>query len=287
VLAWRALTRRVKLSELLLGIEGLALLRGVITGSDEDAATRVADMGRILDDAPSLSAATSFPERSVEEGYAGWSTTYDRGDNPLIALEETVLLPLLRGLPARRALDAACGTGRVSAHLAEAGHAVVGVDMTPEMLELARAKVPDAQFLLGRLEDLPVDDAAFDLAVCCLALDHCNDIGAPIAELARAVRRGGRVILTDIHPAMIHLGGQAAYVDEDGAWGFVRGHPHLHSDYLRAFAASRLTVDELLEPPPNRTWFEWQQAAWTHAPEAFMQAFGGIPAAIVWSLVKG
>jgi ubiquinone/menaquinone biosynthesis C-methylase UbiE len=286
VVAWRALTRRAKLSELLLGIEGLALLRGAIAGSDEHAAARVTDIARIVDDASSLSTETTFPERSVEEGYAGWSTTYDRGDNPLIQLEETVLLPLLRAVPPGRALDAACGTGRVSAHLADAGHSVVGVDLTPAMIELARVKVPAAEFVLGRLEALPIDDAAFDLAVCCLALDHCADMGPPIAELARAVRPGGRVILTDIHPSMVQLGGQAAYVSADGVWGFVRAHPHLHSDYLRAFAASGLTVDELLEPPPNRRWFEWQQAAWTHEPEAFVQAFEGIPAAIVWSLVK-
>jgi hypothetical protein len=95
------------------------------------------------------------------------------------------------------------------------------------------------------------------------------------------------VILADIHPSMVQLGGQAAFVDEGGLWGFVRAHPHLHSDYLRAFAASGLTVDELLEPTPNRLWFEWQLAAWTHAAEAFVQAFQGIPAAIVWSLLKG
>jgi SAM-dependent methyltransferase len=174
----------------------------------------------------------------------------------------------------------------VSEHLAEAGHSVVGVDLTPEMLELARAKVPGGEFVLGRLEALPVDDGAFDLAVCCLALDHCADIGPPVAEIARAVRPGGRVILTDIHPSMVQLGGQAAYVNADGVWGFVRAHPHLHGDYLRAFAASGLTVDELIEPPPNRLWFEWQLAAWTHEPEAFLQAFEGIPAAIVWSLVR-
>jgi SAM-dependent methyltransferase len=287
VVAWRALTRRAKLSELLLGIEGLALLRGVVSGSDEQAGARVADIGRIVDDASSLATETTFPERSVEEGYAGWSTTYDRRDNPLIQLEETVLLPLLRALPAGHALDAACGTGRVSAHLADAGQSVVGVDLTPEMLELAREKVPAGEFVLGRLEALPVEDAAFDVAVCCLALDHLTDIGPAIAELARAVRPGGRVILTDIHPSMVQLGGQAAFVDEAGVWGFVRAHPHLHGDYLRAFAASGLTVDELLEPPPNHLWFEWQLAAWTHAPEAFVQAFEGIPAAIVWSLMRG
>lgn len=245
--------------DLIAGIEGLALLRGVIAGA--------------------------LPERSVHHGYADWSKTYDLPGNPLIHLEETVLLPLLAALPAGRALDAACGTGRVSAHLAAAGHDVLGVDTTPAMLERARTKVPGARFVEGRLEALPVDDASFDLAVCALALDHATEIGPALGELARAVRPGGRVIVTDIHPSMVHLGGQAAYVDEDGAWAFVRAHPHLHSDFLRAFAASGLDVDELFEPLPDEGWFE-MQTPWTLAPDAFRRAFEGIPAAIVWSLVR-
>ncbi len=252
--------RRAGTDDLITGIEGLALLRGVIPAA--------------------------IPERSVHDGYADWSKTYDVPGNPLVHLEETILLPLLAGLAPGRALDAACGTGRVSARLAAAGHEVLGVDTTPEMLELARAKVPEARFVDGRLEALPVEDASFDLAVCSLALDHVADIGPPIAELARAVRPGGRVILTDIHPCMVHLGGQAAFPDEDGAWAFVRAHPHLHSDYLRAFAASGLDVDELFEPPPDRSWFELQTLVWTEAPDAFRRAYEGIPAAIVWSLVR-
>jgi SAM-dependent methyltransferase len=245
--------------DLIAGIEGLALLRYVIAGA--------------------------LPERSVHDGYADWAKTYDEPGNPLIHLEETALLPLIAALPAGRALDAACGTGRVSAHLAAAGHDVLGVDTTPEMLERARAKVPGAQFVDGRLEALPVDDASFDLAICSLALDHCSEAGPAIGELARAVRPGGRVILTDIHPCMVQLGGQAAYRDEDGAWAFVRAHPHLHSDFMRAFAASGLDVDELVEPLPDQSWFE-MQVPWTLTPDAFRRAYEGIPAAIVWSLVK-
>jgi SAM-dependent methyltransferase len=251
---------RDRTDDLITGIEGLAVLRGVI--------------------------AASLPERSVHDGYADWSKTYDVPGNPLIHLEESVLLPLLAALPVGRALDAACGTGRVSEHLAAAGHDVLGVDTTPAMLERARAKVPGARFAEGQLEELPVKDASFDLGVCCLALDHCADVRAPITELARAVRPGGRVIITDIHPCMVHLGGQAAYVDEDGSWAFVRAQPHLHSDYLGAFALSGLDVDELFEPAPDQSWFEMQTVAWSHTPDAFRRAYEGIPAAIVWSLVR-
>ena len=278
--------RRTTVRELIFGIQGLALLRGFIAGSDEDAAARIGEITRVAtvhDD--ELSTAIEFPERSAQHGYAQWSKTYDDPGNPLIHLEETVLWPLLDSLPAGRALDAGCGTGRVTARLAAAGHDVVGVDQSAEMLELARGKVPGADLRVGRLEALPVDHSSYDLVTCSLALDHCAQLDAPIAELARAARPGGRVIITDLHPFMVLLGGQAAYPDEDG-WAFVRAHPHLHQDYLRAFSANHLEVLDLMEPFPDREWFEMQPRPWAHAREAFTKAFAGIPAAIVWSLVR-
>jgi SAM-dependent methyltransferase len=270
--------RRTTLAEMVFGLQGLALLRGFISGSDAEAAARVGDIRRTaaVGDGDPLSAPIAFPERSIEDGYAGWSKTYDAPGNPLIHLEETVLWPLLDSLPPGRALDAACGTGRVTARLAATGHEVVGVDQSTEMLDLARTKVPAAELRSGRLEALPVDDASFDLVTCSLALDHCAQLGPPIAELARAARAGGRVIITDLHPFIVLLGGQAAYPDADG-WAFVRAHPHLHGDYLRAFSKSDLEVDQLLEPAPDRDWFEMQPRAWAHAREAFCRRSGASP----------
>jgi SAM-dependent methyltransferase len=279
--------RHTTVAELRLGIEGLALLRGLIAGSDEDAAARLREVRRLgAAGEPWMLERTAYPERSVTEGYAEWSATYEARGNPLIHLEETVLLPLLAAQPTGRALDAACGTGRIAARLAAAGHDVLGVDASPEMLAVARELVSRAEFVEGRLESLPVEGERFDLVVCALALDHLPALDAAVAELARAAGRGGRVVITDVHPFMVQLGGHAAYAGAAGAWAFVRAHPHLHRDYLRAFRAARLEVDELLEPPPDRRWFELQSAAWTHAPDAFRQAFEGMPAAIVWSLIK-
>lgn len=82
-------------------------------------------------------------------GYRDWSTRYDAEDNSLIAAEEPVVLPIVSALPPGRALDAACGTGRYSAHLTVRGHRVVGVDSSPDMLARARQNVPSATFTAG------------------------------------------------------------------------------------------------------------------------------------------
>jgi demethylmenaquinone methyltransferase/2-methoxy-6-polyprenyl-1,4-benzoquinol methylase len=73
--------------------------------------------------------------------------------------EVTVLLGEIASLPAAKTLDVACGTGFLTRHL----HGdVTGLDQSPQMLDEARRKVPDARFVEGDALDLPFDDDAFD-----------------------------------------------------------------------------------------------------------------------------
>src|SRR4051794_28189722 len=118
---------------------------------------RVEEIREIL---AGLPGAVDIPltEYEVPEGYTRWAQRYDT-PNPAIAREQPIVHALLAGLPAGRALDAACGTGRHAAKLVELGHQVVGVDATPAMLALARRKVPGVDFRRGDLAGLPVQDA--------------------------------------------------------------------------------------------------------------------------------
>ena len=75
-------------------------------------------------------------------------------------------------LPLGVALDAACGTGRHAAYLAQLGHQVIGVDSSPEMLAVAREKLPDVEIHLADLNALPVADDGVDVVVCAFALTH-------------------------------------------------------------------------------------------------------------------
>ena len=138
--------RHVRTSELLLGVEGLALLRHLYDGTDAAAARRVAEIRQILDD-ERLDAGAPIRETDARGGYREWSHTYDEPGNQIIALEQPEVWSLLEPLAPGRALDAACGTGRHAARLTALGHSVVGVDLTPEMLARARANVPAATFV--------------------------------------------------------------------------------------------------------------------------------------------
>jgi SAM-dependent methyltransferase len=105
------------------------------------------------------------------------------------------------GLRGARVLDAGCGTGRLAAALADSGLARVwGVDPSPEMLAVARAKTRSAGFKQGRLESLPFKDGWFDAAVAWLVV-HLVERPAALRELRRVLRPGGRLAVVTFDPA--------------------------------------------------------------------------------------
>ena len=282
------MTRHVRLRELLLSVEGLALARLLFDGDDATVAARVDEVRRIVgdDEASTFELGADVPERDARSGYASWSETYDEPGNPLIAVEEPAVRTILAELPIGAALDAACGTGRHARFLAELGHDVVGVDASPEMLAVATEKVPSARFTNGDLERLPLGDAEVDAVVCALALGHLVDLVPPVAEMARVVRPGGRVVLSDLHPIMSFIGGQAAFRAADGSMAFVREYPHTYGEYLRAFAAAGLEVRGCIEPCFDDISAAMQGFAHRFIPDAAIAAYRGLPGALVWDLVK-
>jgi len=276
--------RTVSLGELLLGTEGTALFRHLIDGDDEFIRRRVEGIRRLAAelDSTRLSAGLEVPELDVEQGYAAWAPIYDAMPNALIRAEEPLVQAATADLPVGRALDAACGTGRHTAWLAAAGHATTGIDASEAMLEVARERAPGADLNVGDLTDLPVEDGAFDFAICALALTHLQDPTAAISEIARAVRPGGRIVLTDAHPTFVLIQGQALF-PTGGGLAFVRNHAHLHSTYLRAFRAAGLSVLECLEAPMEDDFTTGMFAEVAEAAEALWR---DIPVTVVWSLRK-
>lgn len=213
-----AMGRTVRLGEFVLGVEGLAILRNLLVGDPERIRARVDEILRMTSvlDEPPLSLGMEVRDSELRAGYALWSRTYDSVSNPLIAVEEPVVRSLLREAPpGGAALDAAAGTGRHAIWLRERGHRVVALDLTVEMLRQARAKDEALPVAAADLVRLPLRDACIDLAVCSLALSHCEDLAKPVAELARVVRPGGHIVVSDIHPLALLLGGHALAIAAD------------------------------------------------------------------------
>lgn len=103
--------------------------------------------------------------------------------------------------PASRVLDVGSGTGRPTAEtLARAGHEVLGVDVSPVMVELAARQVPEAEFRCVDARELPLAESSWD-AVCVyfslLQLDRAQQADL-IGRLARALRPGGSLVLATV-----------------------------------------------------------------------------------------
>ena len=276
-----AMTRRVRLEEVLLGVEGGALLRRVVDGDDDFVAERVAAIRRLAERVEGgRSKAVAVPELDVDDGYAAWAPVYDEMPNALIRAEQPLVDQALAEVRAGRALDAACGIGRHAARLVASGHRTVGVDRSAAMLAIARRKVPQADFRIGDLTRLPLEDGSVDVAVCALALTHLPDPEPAIAELARVVRPDGTIVLADAHPAFVQLQGQALFPREDG-FAFVRNYPHLHSRYLDAFASLGLEVRKCAESPMHD---DFSQGLLAGAAAAARALWAGIPVVLVWSV---
>lgn len=100
--------------------------------------------------------------------------------------------------PGSRVLDVATGTGDLAVALRGRGAEVVGMDFSKEMLVLARRKAPDVRFEWGNALELGYEDASFDAATVGFGARNFADLEKGIAEMARVVRPGGRVVILEI-----------------------------------------------------------------------------------------
>ncbi|KWX25273.1 SAM-dependent methyltransferase [Mycolicibacterium wolinskyi] len=111
-------------------------------------------------------------------------------------------LALLGDVDGRTVLDAACGPGLYAEELVSRGARVIGLDISPRMVELAGQRVPDGDF---RVHDLsaPLDwlpDRSVDLVLFALALEYLDDRPAALREFHRVLRPGGALVLSRQHP---------------------------------------------------------------------------------------
>src|SRR5215470_1583524 len=212
----------------LLGLEGVALLHAFAGDYDRDfTEARLAEIRALLDSADQLGGGMTIRPIPIVEGYRSWAEAYDQPGNQLIDLEQPIVREILDALPRGTALDAACGTGRHAAYLATLGHTVTGVDTSPEMLAVARAKIPGAEFREGDLHQLPVPDRYADVVVCALALTH-------VPELVRVLRPGGHLVISDSRGLLGYFGSPIVKALPGGGFGYLPHCNRLTSDYPAA-----------------------------------------------------
>jgi demethylmenaquinone methyltransferase / 2-methoxy-6-polyprenyl-1,4-benzoquinol methylase len=140
----------------------------------------------------------------IRSMFASISTRYDRANTVLSGgVHHLWRRKAVRWSGAKegdRVLDCATGTGDLAIAFRKATGAsgsVTGTDFVPEMLALARAKASDITFEVADVTKLPFDDASFDIASISFGIRNVGDPRQGIAEMARVVRPGGRVIVLE------------------------------------------------------------------------------------------
>ncbi len=117
--------------------------------------------------------------------------------------ERPAMVTLAGDVDGHRVLDAGCGSGPLAETLRAEGAIVTGMDSSPAMVDLARRRLGDDADL--RVADLgaplPFDDGSFDTVVASLVLHYLQDWAAPLGELRRVLRPGGRLVLSVPHPS--------------------------------------------------------------------------------------
>jgi ubiquinone/menaquinone biosynthesis C-methylase UbiE len=132
------------------------------------------------------------------EAYRLLARNYDSSPNPLLALEQRTMALLLPPLRGAKVVDAAAGTGRWASYCKSRGAQTIVADFCPEMLALAPRPA-----VLADVNRLPLPNAFADVAICAFAIGYAP---ACLSELARITRKGGAVLVSDVHPDAIRRG---------------------------------------------------------------------------------
>lgn len=205
-------------------------------------------------------------------GYGAWAATYEGTVQD--AMDVELLDALVELHPAGAVVaDLGCGSGRTGAWLrAHGAHAIDGVDVTPEMLELARARGVFRTLKEADVAATGLPGGAYDLVTTSLVDEHLADLRPLYAEAARLLRPGGTYVIVGFHPHFIMASGMPTHFDDaSGEPVAIVTHVHQLSDQVAAAHAAGLRLAELRERLVDEAWValkpKW--AAFRGHPVAF------------------
>ena len=160
---------------------------------------------------------------TTDSRYDGIADWYGSEFQPApLESEAWEVLTRLLGEASGSLLDVGCGTGSYTAALAERGWDVTGIDISEDMLRLARER--GVRTVRADAAALPFEDASFDAAVSVLTNTDLDDLAAVVREIVRVLQPGAPLVYLAVHPCFV--GPHSVYDPE-------RGLPELHSGWYR------------------------------------------------------
>lgn len=204
----------------------------------------------------------NYPVLAVREGYGEWAETYEDTVLDLMDVRLFERLATVDWARTRRAIDLACGTGRIGSWLKRAGVAHVdGIDFTEAMLERARAKRIYDRLDLGDITRTGLAAGVYDLATMSLADEHLADLGPLYREAARLAPPAGRFVLVGYHPHFLMLGIPTHFNKSTGEPVAIESHVHLTSHHVAAAHEAGFRLVEMVEGVIDDAWVA-RKAKW-------------------------
>lgn len=157
-------------------------------------------------------------------------------------IEQPAMRKAVGDVKGLKILDAGCGPGILAEYLTHEGAKVVGFDISPKMVELAKKRVPNnAMFFVADMANpLPIDrNGEFDLVVASLSIDYIKDWSVLLSEFNRLLKVNGKFIFTVQHPIgswnwyRPNSAFGVQYVEKE--WKHFTEKPVIMPDYYRAF----------------------------------------------------
>jgi SAM-dependent methyltransferase len=214
-----------------------------------------------------------YPTVSAREGYGEWVPSYETTVEDEMDL---ALLDALESVPWRaveHAVDLGCGTGRTGAWLRARGvPRLDGVDLTPEMLAIARTRKIYDHLAQADVGATGLASGEYDLVTTCLVEEHLRDLRPLYREASRLLRPSGRYVLVGYHPHFIMTTGMPTHFDRaSGESVAIETYVHLMSDHVTAARAVELSLAEMRERLVDDRWIalkpHWEP--YRHHPVSF------------------
>jgi ubiquinone/menaquinone biosynthesis C-methylase UbiE len=205
-----------------------------------------------------------YPIVDVQTGYGEWVHTYEQVVSDQMDLYLLEKLQTIDWSAVKEVLDLACGTGRIGTWLRQRTAAPIdGIDLTPEMLDVARSKNIYRNLQIGDITDTGLSAETYDLCTQSLADEHLPDIRPLYKEVARLTKKGGTYVIAGFHPQFLMAGMPTHFNNPSGETLTIRSYVHLLSDHVKAARAAGWSLLEMDEGLVNEEWIQkkpkWQQ----------------------------
>ena len=185
----------------------------------------------------------------AQDAYTLWASTYDRAPNPLLALEERLLAPLLSDLAHRDVVDLGCGTGRWLQRIEKVcPRSLTGIDSSAAMLAEAGNKCrPSTALIHAGCTTTRLPSHSADYALASFLLSYVPHLPAFARELARIVRPGGTLILSDLHPDARTYGWRRTFKSAGNLFEIIT-FPYTLPDLISGLDAAGFRCERVEEP---------------------------------------